>query len=840
MSEPIVGYCVKCKEQREIANAVAVFTDAARPAVRGECPVCGTAMFRFGESPLHEGMTPPEPKPREAKPEKAAPAKAQKSTARAKSKGGKSKKTAKSSASTSANTRSRRSGKLVIVESPAKARTIGKFLGSGYDVRASLGHVRDLLKSRLSVDVEHEFEPTYRVTNEKKDVVKEIATAASKASEIWLATDPDREGEAIAWHLMEAAEMPQDRVRRVVFHEITPNAIEDAFAHPRDIDMQLVDAQQARRILDRLVGFNLSPLLWKKVRGRLSAGRVQSVALRMAVEREREIREFVPVEYWTIRSLLAQQSTRRATPRPTVEARLHRVAGEEPRLPDEATTNGHLTALEDACYVVTDIRKTERRRRPSAPFTTSTLQQEASRRLGFGTQKTMAVAQSLYEGVDLGEGDRVGLITYMRTDSVNVASVAAEGARAYIGEQFGKEYVPEAIPTYKTRAKSAQEAHEAIRPTDVLRTPDSVRRYLESDQQKLYTLVWQRFVASQMEVALIDQTAVDIVADTQGRVTPDSASVNEETVRQLGESPLYLFRASGSVIRFPGFLALYEESRDEDDTEQEDGVLPEMTIGEVLDRLDLIPRQHFTQPKPRFTEATLVRALEENGIGRPSTYAPIVNTLMTRGYVERESKRLVPTELGEIVTDLLVEFFPDVLDVGFTAQMEDELDEIAEGDREWVSVLREFYQPFSARLVTAQDEMEKVDLGEESAGETCEKCGRDMVIRFGRFGKFIACPGFPECRNTKPYFEYIGVRCPQSGGELVEKRTKGGRIFYGCTDFPECDFSSWKKPVPMPCPNCGGTLVEENRTQYRCLACEERTPRESLAPQEAEAEPELA
>jgi DNA topoisomerase-1 len=792
--------------------------------MKGQCGECGTTLFRFGATALHEGMTAPPPAP---KAEKAAkPKKVEnkgKTTGKTKKKTatGKTKPARSGKKSTTPATKVRRNRKLVIVESPAKARTIGKYLGNGYDVLASLGHVRDLLKSRLSVEVEQNFEPTYRVPNEKKELVKEISTAAKAAGEIFLATDPDREGEAIAWHLMEAAEMPQNRVQRVVFHEITPKAIKESFEHPRPIDMQLVEAQQARRILDRLVGFNLSPLLWKKVRGRLSAGRVQSVALRMVVEREREIREFNPQEYWTIRLLVATEKSRKNKPRPQFEVRLVKVAGEDPALPDETTTKRHLQRLEQVELVISDIRQSERRRRPSAPFTTSTLQQEASRRLGFGTSRTMALAQQLYEGVDLGDGNPVGLITYMRTDSVTVSQEATDEARGYIRDTYGKEYVPAEVPTYKTRAKKAQEAHEAIRPTSALRTPESVKKHLEGAQLKLYTLIWQRFVASQMENALEDRTTVDVTANPKGEKVSDPAA--------------YLFRATGTILRFPGFLALYEESKDEDAAESEDTLLPALNTGEGLDALEQRPNQHFTQPPPRFTEATLVRALEENGIGRPSTYAPIVNTLTARGYTERENKRLIPTELGEVVTDALVEYFPDVLDVGFTAQMEQELDEIAEGDRKWVKVLGDFYAPFSERLDYAQESMDKIEVGEELAGVTCEKCGREMVLRMGRYGKFIACPGFPECRNTLPYLEYIGVKCKQCGdGDIIEKRTKGGRIFYGCSNFPECDFSSWKKPIATPCPTCSGMLVEENKTQLRCLQCDSRFARGEVLPQTGE------
>lgn len=803
MSERLEAYCVKCQEKRAVAAPQAVFTATGQPATRGECPVCGTTLFRMGATPAHEGLEPPETKPA-AKKNKAAKAE-------------------------------RRRGKLVIVESPTKARTIGKFLGRGYTVRPSVGHVRDLLKSKLSVDVERNFEPTYRVPNEKKAVVKELRAAAQSAREIYLATDPDREGEAIAWHLLEAAELPPERTHRVVFHEITRPAIAEAFAHPKGLDMDLVNAQQARRVLDRLVGYGISPLLWRKVRSRLSAGRVQSVALRMIVDREREIRAFVPEEYWTIAALLAQLTTGKAKGnRPSFSARLVKVHGEEPTLPDEPTTMRVVRALDGAAYVVTEVRRQQRRRNPAAPFTTSTLQQEASRRLGFGARKTMTVAQQLYEGLSTGDEGTVGLITYMRTDSVNVSQEAQAEARAYISATFGEDYVPATPPTYKSRAKKAQEAHEAIRPTSVLRTPEAVEPFLDRSQFRLYELIWKRFIASQMAPALVDVTSVDIVADTERRIAAGSTTATEEVVGRLAENPAYLFRASGSVVRFQGFLALYEEGRDDAGPDEEGGTLPDLSGGEVLDLLELQPAQHFTQPPPRYTEATLVKGLEENGIGRPSTYATILSTIQDRGYVIREQKRLVPTELGEIVNDLLVEYFPRVMDIGFTAQMEEELDQIAEGEREWRSVVGAFYGPFSERLEVAAEEMEEVELEPEETDEVCEKCGSRMVVKFGRFGKFIACPNFPACRNTKPYFEKIGVSCPEDGGEIVEKRTRKGRVFYGCSNYPECEWSSWKKPVPQPCPSCGGMLVEDNRTVLRCLRCESTFQREAIESAERE------
>ncbi|GAP64464.1 DNA topoisomerase I [Ardenticatena maritima] len=811
MSEPIQAYCMKCKTKREMRDPQPVFTENGRPATRGTCPVCGTTLFRMGATPAHEGLTPPPPKPTTKKEKKASR---------------KRRSTTSATSGEKSGAQQGKGNKLVIVESPAKARTIGKYLGRGYTVRASLGHVRDLLKSQLSVDIENNFEPTYRVPNEKRALVKELKSAAQKASEIYLATDPDREGEAIAWHLLESMDVPQERARRVVFHEITKNAIQEAFQHPRQIDMQLVNAQQARRILDRLVGYQISPLLWRNVRSRLSAGRVQSVALRMVVEREREIRAFTPEEYWTIEAFFAQMSTRGQDPRPSFKAKLVRVNGKEPHLPNADAAQAILNALQGAQYVITDVRQKQRRRRPSAPFTTSTMQQEASRRLGFGARKTMQIAQQLYEGIDIGDGV-VGLITYMRTDSVNVSREAQAEARDYIHKTFGETYVPAKPPVYKTRAKQAQEAHEAIRPTSVWRTPDSIKQYLSRDQYRLYELIWKRFVASQMAPAILDTTSVDIVADTEGRVPADAEQVDETLRAALARNPAYLFRASGSVVRFPGFLVLYEEARDEDAPEEENIHLPDLHAGEHLDALDVQALQHFTQPPPRYTEATLVRALEEHGIGRPSTYAPIISTLQSRGYVRKESKRLVPTELGEVVTDLLVEHFPEVMDIGFTARMEEELDQIAEGKREWVQVLRDFYGPFSQRLATAQKEMQSVQV-EEDAGETCEKCGSPMIIKYGRYGKFIACSNFPECRNTKPYQEKIGVQCPECGGDIVEKRTRRGRIFYGCANYPECEWSSWKRPLPVPCPDCGGLLVEANRTTVQCLACEETFSRADI------------
>ncbi|HEC33211.1 MAG TPA: type I DNA topoisomerase, partial [Chloroflexi bacterium] len=745
------------------------------------CPICGTTLFRMGATPAHEGLDPPPPP--------------------------------------------RRDGRLVIVESPAKARTVGRFLGKGYTVRASVGHVRDLLRSSMSVDVENDFEPRYRVPNEKKKVVKELRQEVKKAAEVYLATDPDREGEAIAWHLMEAAKIRPSQVRRVVFHEITRDAIEEAFAHPSQINMDLVDAQQARRILDRLVGYSLSPLLWRKVRGRLSAGRVQSVAVRLVVEREREIQNFVPQEYWSIEAELAKREDRRP-PRSFI-AKLLRIRGEKVDLGNEAVTQAVVDELEKAIYVVAAVKKGKRRRRPSPPFITSTMQQEASRRLRFTPRRTMRIAQQLYEGIDLEGNGPMGLITYMRTDSTNVAEQAQAEARDYIGQRYGEKFLPPKPPRYKTRAKGAQEAHEAIRPTSVFREPEAIKEHLTRDQYRLYRLIWQRFVASQMEQAVYDTVKVDVLAapPMEGAKVGASPSFGGKE----GEEKPYLFRASGSTLRFPGFLVVYEEARDEDAAEEEPAQqIPPLTVDELLNLVRLIPQQHFTQPPPRYTQATLVRTLEEYGIGRPSTYAPILATIQQRGYVQRDGRRLVPTETGFLVNDLLVEHFPDVLDYGFTAQMEDRLDEIAAGRREWVPVVREFWGPFKEQLDAADRKIEKVDLGPEEIGRACPECGKPLIIRWGRYGKFIGCRGFPECRYTEPWLEKVGVRCPRCGGDLVEKRTRKGRIGYGCSNYPQCEFWVWKRPLPQPCPACGGLLTEGRKGQARCEDCGAETPLEEL------------
>lgn len=751
------AYCMKCKAKREIMHPEATFNKAGSPVTRGTCDICGTALYRIGKTEAHSGLTPP---PRA----------------------------------------SRRSGKLVIVESPAKAKTVGRFLGKGYTVRASVGHVRDLLRSQLSVDVENNYVPKYRVPNEKKAVVKELKQLSKAAEEIYLATDPDREGEAIAWHLMEAAAIESKLVRRVTFHEITANAIDHAFDNPRPIDMNLVNAQQARRILDRLVGYSISPILWEKVRPRLSAGRVQSVAVRLIVEREREIDAFVPVEYWSIEAEFKPENGKQS-----FLAKLARIDNEDLVLPNEGTVKPLLLDLENAGYVVTKVKRGERQRKPSAPFITSTLQQEASRKLGFTAKRTMGLAQGLYEGIDVGEGGTSGLITYMRTDSTNIAEAAREEARKYINQRYGADFLPATPPIYKTRAVSAQEAHEAIRPTSVLRDPDMLKPFLEPAMFKLYQLIWQRFVASQMASAVYNTLSVDVAG--------------------TGKDHLYLFRSAGSSVKFPGFLIVYEETKDEDKKTEEDEMnvrIPASVVeGQKQELIRLIPEQHFTQPPPRYSEASLVQALEEHGIGRPSTYAPILSTIQQRGYVERMEKRLFPTETGILVNDLIVEYFPEIVDLKFTATMEEGLDKVAAGSEKWVEVVDEFYQPFSLKVAKAQEEMPQAKTGPEPIGRACPQCSKDLVIRWGRYGKFISCSGFPDCRHTEPWLEKIGVLCPKDGGDIAERKTRKGRVFYGCVNYPECDYTSWKRPLPVPCPSCKGLLVIANKRETQCIDCKE-------------------
>jgi len=764
---------MKCKTKREMKAPAASFNAKGSPVTIGICSVCGTKLYRMGRTEAHEGMTPP---PKLAKVVV-------------------------------------RAGKLVIVESPAKAKTVGRYLGKGYTVRASVGHVRDLLKSQLSVDIENNFAPKYRVPNEKKEVVKEIKKLAQKAEEVYLATDPDREGESISWHLLEAAEIEPERAKRVVFHEITESAVKDAFSHPRDINMDLVAAQQARRILDRLVGYGISPILWEKVRGRLSAGRVQSVALRLIVDREREIENFVPVEYWSIHAELKPEELKS-----TFIAKLAKIDEKDPELSNEETVKPILVDMETAAYTITKVKRGERRRKPLAPFTTSTLQQDASRKLGFTARRTMALAQGLYEGQDVGNGGTTGLITYMRTDSTNVSLSSQKEAREYIGGKYGNDYMPAEPPLYKTRSANAQEAHEAIRPTSVMREPEQVKEYLEPAMYKLYRLIWQRFVASQMEAAVYDTLQVEVTAKTSEHQ--------------------YLLRASGSAVKFAGFLVVYEEAKNEDVKTEEDeenvripaGILE----GQKQELIRLIPEQHFTQPPPRYSEASLVQALEEDGIGRPSTYAPTISTIQQRGYVLREEKRLIPTEIGMQVHDLMTQYFSDIVDFQFTARMEEDLDMIASGQAEWTEVIHEFYHPFAEDLKKAQAEMPVTKSGPEPIGRICPDDGGELVIRYGRFGKFISCANFPTCRYTEPWLEKIGITCPKDGGELVERKTRKGRTFFGCENYPNCDFTSWKRPIKFPCPKCGGLLVIANKRETQCTNCQETFLLEAIIPESVE------
>ena len=744
---------------------------------------------------------------------------------------------------------------LLIVESPAKARTIKKYLGSGFVVKASVGHLKDLPERRLGIDTARDFTPEYVTIKGKEKILRELRTEAAKAQRIFLAPDPDREGEAIAWHIANELHLsPQTQIYRVLLHEITKKGVTEALQNPGRIDTHKVDAQQARRLLDRLVGYKISPLLWKKVQRGLSAGRVQSVALRIVCEREQIIQAFEAQEYWTIDADMAVD-----TP-PPFHAQLHSIGGKKAKISNAEQAQQVVTALQGASYTVSDVKKSARRRHPAPPFTTSTLQQEAIRKLRFSAQRTMRVAQQLYEGLALGDEGEVGLITYMRTDSTRLAAEAVQETQQYIQEHYGKDYVA-AQPRKHKQQKAAQEAHEAIRPTTVLHTPERVKPYLTAEQQALYTLIWNRLVASLMSAAVLDHTTVDI------------------TARQ------HLFRATGAVMRFPGFTTLYEESQPEsttDDTagEGQNRVLPPLTVGQVVQVKKLVPNQHFTQPPPRFTEASLVGELEKLGIGRPSTYATILGTLRDRKYVQDKERKLLPTDLGITVNGLLVESFPDLLNVQFTAQLEEKLDQIEEGKYAWVTVLSEFYEPFTAELQQATQKMRDIKKEVEETNEVCDKCQRPMVIRWGRFGRFMACSGYPECKNSrelnedktpKPPAEPVAdVACEQCGqpmvrkrgrfgeflactgypqckttkpivaavmacpvdgcgGAIMQRRSKRGRVFYGCTHYPRCTFSSWQRPVPQPCPHCAASYVLEKQsktagTTWQCPVCKQTVP----------------
>lgn len=702
-------------------------------------------------------------------------------------------------------------GALVIVESPAKAKTISKFLGRDYRVRASVGHIRDLPVKELGVDIEHDFKPKYEITVKKREIVQELREYAQGAREIYLATDPDREGEAISWHLATVlkSQIASKPIHRVEFHEITRDAVQNAFSHARALDMGRVDAQQARRVLDRIVGYTLSPLLAKKLKKwTVSAGRVQSVAVRLVVEREREIQNFVAVEYWSIEAELRKQKDppeardERQAANDTFRARLVKVGEKEfeCHTGEEALKLKEL--LEKCAYRVLDVKRKDVTRNPYAPYITSTLQQDASRRLGFNPKRTMRAAQELYEGIDIGAEGTVGLITYMRTDSTNVAEAAQKEALEYIEEKFGAAFLPQKPRRYAKKVAGAQEAHEAIRPTKTYREPNAVREYLNNDQFKLYDLIWKRFVASQMASAVFDTTAVDIGAG--------SGVGNEK--------PDYLFRANGSILKFAGYLAVYGRSTDDEVEEEEaDKRLPPLEKHEPLDLMGIYPEQHFTEPPPRYTEATLIKALEQHGIGRPSTYAPIMANIQERDYIEQvENRRLKPTELGFVVNDLLVAHFTDIVDVGFTAQIEEKLDAVEEGKQNWVALMREFYGPFKQSVDRAAEEMPATRVADVVSDHVCDLCGAPMVVKRGKYGKFLSCSRFPACKGMKKMT--TGVRCPKcKEGALRERKSKKGRVFYGCSRYPECDFASWDKPLAEPCPNCGGLLVQGSKNVIRCV-----------------------
>jgi DNA topoisomerase-1 len=664
---------------------------------------------------------------------------------------------------------------LVVVESPAKAKTIEKFLGKNFTVKASMGHLRDLPKSQFGVNIEQGFEPKYINIRGRGDLIKSLKEEAKKASTIYLATDPDREGEAIAWHLAHLLNLDPHRSCRIEFNEITKPAIQKAIKHPRPLNLARVDAQQARRILDRIVGYKLSPLLWRKVRKGLSAGRVQSVAVRLICDREKEIQSFQPEEYWTVAVKL-----RETAKSPIFNADVVMIEGQKAAIANEQQAVKIKDELEIASYQVTDVKKRERRRNPAPPFTTSSLQQDAIRKLGFTSRKTMMIAQQLYEGLDIGSSGPVGLITYSRTDSTRVAETAQSDARSFIAEKYGNSYLPDKPPVYTK--KNSQDAHEAIRPTSVGLEPSAVAKSLSKDQLKLYTLIWERFVASQMNPAVYDTLTVEINAGKYG------------------------LRATGSQLKFAGFMAVYTEGKEEGEDEK-DITLPELKPEQILRMHKVLPQQHFTEPPPRYNEATLVKILEEKGIGRPSTYAPIVETILDRGYVERIEKRLRPTDLGFVVVDLLKEYFPDIVDVEFTATMENSLDYIAEDKTSRVDVLSSFYQPFSTALTNAEQQIGHVELPEEVSDIPCENCGSMMVIKHGRYGNFLACPGFPNCRNTKPILKETGVPCPKCEGMIVERRTKRGKVFYGCQNYPQCDYVSWDAPLKENCETCGAFKI---------------------------------
>lgn len=677
---------------------------------------------------------------------------------------------------------------LVIVESPAKVKTIKKFLGKNYEVAASNGHVRDLPKSQLGFDVENDFEPKYITIRGKGELLGKLRKDAKAADKVYLATDPDREGEAISWHLLHALNLGEEKpISRITFNEITKTAVKKSITEARDIDMDLVDAQQARRVLDRVVGYTISDLLWKKVKKGLSGGRVQSVALRLICDREGEIREFIPEEYWTLGAKLKDADGK------GFEAKFYGKGETKTELANEAETNEVLDGLKGKDFAVTDVKTGSRQKKPVAPFTTSTMQQEASKHLNMATQKTMMIAQQLYEGVNVkGEGT-VGLVSYIRTDSFRISDEAYEAAVAFIKETYGDAFVnPERI-VYKSKGKT-QDAHEAIRPTNVSRTPESIKDSLSKDQYRLYKLIWERFVASQMSPAVYDTLSVKLSAGD------------------------YTFRASGSRLRFSGFLEAYSKGEEEDEK-----VIPKLTQGDILQAEQLLPEQHFTQPPARYTDASLIKTLEEIGVGRPSTYAPTLTTIQARHYVTKEAKNLFPTELGEMVDEIMKTYFPDIVDIDFTANMEKRLDDVEMGKEEWKQIIRDFYPDFKKSVENAAEKLEKIEIKDEETDIVCEKCGRNMVIKYGRYGKFLACPGFPECQNAKPYFEEAGVNCPECGGKVLIKKTKRGRIYYGCEHNGDgCDFMSWNKPTGEKCPECGAFLEEKGRKNPKIVCSNEK------------------
>ena len=677
---------------------------------------------------------------------------------------------------------------LVIVESPAKAATIGKFLGNNYKIEASMGHVRDMPKSQMGIDFEHDFEPKYITIRGKGELLGKLRKDAKAADKVYLATDPDREGEAISWHLLHALNLGEEKpISRITFNEITKTAVKKSITEARDIDMDLVDAQQARRVLDRVVGYTISDLLWKKVKKGLSGGRVQSVALRLICDREGEIREFIPEEYWTLGAKLKDADGK------GFEAKFYGKGETKTELANEAETNEVLDGLKGKDFAVTDEKTGSRQKKPVAPFTTSTMQQEASKHLNMATQKTMMIAQQLYEGVNVkGEGT-VGLVSYIRTDSFRISDEAYEAAVAFIKETYGDAFVnPERI-VYKSKGKT-QDAHEAIRPTNVSRTPESIKDSLSKDQYRLYKLIWERFVASQMSPAVYDTLSVKLSAGD------------------------YTFRASGSRLRFSGFLEAYSKGEEEDEK-----VIPKLTQGDILQAEQLLPEQHFTQPPARYTDASLIKTLEEIGVGRPSTYAPTLTTIQARHYVTKEAKNLFPTELGEMVDEIMKTYFPDIVDIDFTANMEKRLDDVEMGKEEWKQIIRDFYPDFKKSVENAVEKLEKIEIKDEETDIICEKCGRNMVIKYGRYGKFLACPGFPECQNAKPYFEEAGVNCPECGGKVLIKKTKRGRIYYGCEHNGDgCDFMSWNKPTGEKCPECGAFLEEKGRKNPKIVCSNEK------------------